>query len=100
MFPPVNGTVHHIQLSGSLCHPVCFLGHLGSVEGPWDPEGFGSRIGAEPSALGQRTTILCPKPAVVRREHSLQREAQTLSLDEGSLNYHVIKDMSAPVLHT
>lgn len=35
--PPVHGTVHHIQLSGSLCHhPVCFLGHLGSVEGLWD----------------------------------------------------------------
>lgn len=77
MFPPVNGTVHHIQLSGSLCHPVCFLGHLGSVEGPWDPEGFGSRIGAEPSALGQRTgssvlsLLLSGENTVCKEKHKL-----------------------------
>lgn len=68
--------------SVGLCAVLCLLGHLGSVEGLWDSEGFGNRIRSESSTLGQTTQIqLCPKSAFASREHSLQREAQTLSLD-------------------
>lgn len=66
---PLSMERRHIQPSGSPCHPVCCLGHLGSVEGPWDSEGFASRIWA----LGQRTQMLCPTPAVARREQSAER---------------------------